>query len=97
MSLSLIAVSIAGDDTFSMQDLSCVYSRLSEAFHPILDKLINDEEIFVRGSVAEQGYGLDKRINDESGFVRACVARQGYGLDKLVDDEDSYVREAVAE
>lgn len=32
--------SIVGDDNFSMQDLSCVYSRLSEAFHPIRDKIL---------------------------------------------------------
>ena len=32
--------SIAGDDNFSMQDLSCVYSRMSEAFHPIRDKIL---------------------------------------------------------
>ena len=32
--------SIAGDDNFSMQDLSCVYSRLSEAFHPIRDEIL---------------------------------------------------------
>lgn len=32
--------SIAGDDNFSMQDLSCVYSRMSEAFHPIRDEIL---------------------------------------------------------
>lgn len=32
--------SIVGDDNFFMQDLSCVYSRLSEAFHPIRDKIL---------------------------------------------------------
>lgn len=32
--------SIAGDGNFSMQDLSCVYSRLSEAFHPIRDEIL---------------------------------------------------------
>lgn len=32
--------SITGDDNFSMQDLSCVYSRLSEAFHPIRDEIL---------------------------------------------------------
>lgn len=32
--------SIAGDGNFSMQDLSCVYSRLSEAFYPIRDEIL---------------------------------------------------------
>jgi hypothetical protein len=32
--------SIVGDGNFSMQDLSCVYSRLSEAFHPIRDEIL---------------------------------------------------------
>lgn len=32
--------SIAGDGNFSMQDLSCVYSRMSEAFHPIRDEIL---------------------------------------------------------
>ena len=32
--------SIAGYGNFSMQDLSCVYSRLSEAFHPIRDEIL---------------------------------------------------------
>lgn len=31
---------IVGYDNFSMQDLSCVYSRLSEAFHPIRDEIL---------------------------------------------------------
>ena len=32
--------SIVGNGIFSMQDLSCVYSRLSEAFHPIRDEIL---------------------------------------------------------
>lgn len=32
--------SIAGDGNFSMQDLSCVYSRMSESFHPIRDEIL---------------------------------------------------------
>ena len=35
--------SIAGDGNFSMQDLSCVYSRLSEAFHPIRDEIFGEQ------------------------------------------------------
>lgn len=36
--------SIAGDGNFSMQDLSCVYSRLSEAFHPIRDEILKHKD-----------------------------------------------------
>lgn len=36
--------SIVGDDNFSMQDLSCVYSRLSEAFHPIRDEILANKD-----------------------------------------------------
>lgn len=32
--------SIVDDGNFSMQDLSCVYIRLSEAFHPIRDEIL---------------------------------------------------------
>ena len=61
-----------------------------------LEKLVNDEDWFVRREVAKQGYGLDKLVNDEYLFVRLEVARQGYGLDKLVNDEDEDVRYEVA-
>ena len=40
--------SIVGDGNFSMQDLSCVYSRLSEAFHLIRDEILankNDKSL----------------------------------------------------
>ena len=43
-----------------------------------LDKLINDEDIYVRAEVARQGFGLDKLINDKSWVVRAAVASQYY-------------------
>lgn len=56
-----------------------------------LDIFLNDEDEFVRASVAEQGYGLDKLIDDENWRVRGAVAQQGYGLDKLVHDKDGRV------
>lgn len=61
-----------------------------------LDKLINDEEIFVRGSVAKQGYGLDILIDDNNRDVRMTVAHQGYGLDKLINDDYWGVRAEIA-
>lgn len=36
--------SIVDYGNFSMQDLSCVYSRLSEAFHPIRDKILANKD-----------------------------------------------------
>ena len=60
-----------------------------------LDKLVNDEDSFVRKAVTRQGYGLDKLVNDEDGSIRAAVAEQSYGLDILVNDEDWGVRLAV--
>ncbi len=62
-----------------------------------LDKLINDEDLWVRVAVAEQGYGLDILIHDKDWYVRAAVAGQGYGLDILIHDENWRVRGAVAE
>ena len=62
-----------------------------------LDKLINDEDLWVRVAVAEQGYGLDILIYDKDWYVRAAVAGQGYGLDILIHDENWRVRGAVAE
>ena len=58
---------------------------------------LKDEYEFVRGAVAEQGYGLDVLIHDKTAWVRCAVARQGYGLDTLVCDENPWVRAAVAE
>ena len=62
-----------------------------------LEKLINDEEDYVREAVAKQGYGLEKLVNDEDYFVRTAVAKQGYGLEQLINDENWCVRIAVAE
>ena len=39
-----------------------------------LDKLVNDEEYWVRAAVARQGYDLEKLINDENIEVRKLVA-----------------------
>ena len=69
---------------------------LRENYKEILDKLVNDEDWYVRRAVAKQGYGLDILINDEDWRVREVVAKQGYGLDILINDPDPDVRLAVA-
>ena len=35
-----------------------------------MDKLVNDENWFVRATVADQGYRLEKLINDKNEHVR---------------------------
>ena len=61
-----------------------------------LEELVNDENWYVRGEVAKQGYRLDKLVNDEHWYARGEVAKQRYGLDKLVNDKYWYVRKEVA-
>ena len=61
----------------------------------LLDKLINNEDPYVRLAVVEQGFGLEILINDEDWHVRKAVAEQGFGLEKLVNDEDWHVVDAV--
>ena len=58
-----------------------------------LDKLVDDDEEYVRFGVAERGYGLDKLVNDPDEKIRYEVARQGYGLMKLIFDKDPYVKQ----
>lgn len=61
-----------------------------------LDKLIDDDNEFVRREIARKGYGLAKLINDRDPFVRAEVAHQGYCLEKLINDDNPRVRCEVA-
>ena len=61
-----------------------------------LDKLINNENWYVREAVAKQGYGLNILVNDKNYCVRAAVAKQGYDLETLIHDKDPWVRVAVA-
>ena len=62
-----------------------------------LDVLINDENKWVRATVARQGCGLNILINDEHWYVRAAIAEQGYYLNILINDKNWRVRTAVAE
>ena len=63
-----------------------------------LDRLVYDENPYVRAAVAEAAGKLgrddllEKLLDDESYLVRTAVAEQGYGLDKLVNDRDEGVR-----
>ena len=61
-----------------------------------LDKLVNDENLYVRIAVAKQGYDLETLIHDEDPWVRAAIAQQGYDLKTLINDENPYVRMEVA-
>lgn len=63
----------------------------------IIDKLIKDEDGYVRSKLAEEGIALNIFINDEDEDVRAEVAHQGYGLEILVNDTSWMVRQAVAQ
>ena len=61
-----------------------------------LDKLVNDENLYVRIAVAKQGYDLETLIHDKDPWVRVAVAEQGYGLETLINDENWRVRKEVA-
>lgn len=60
--------SIVGDDNFSMQDLSCVYSRLSEAFHPIRDKILaNKDDKSLDSLYSRLSYEMDETFVSVAG------------------------------
>jgi hypothetical protein len=62
--------SIVGDDNFSMQDLSCVYSRLSEAFHPIRDKILaNKDDKSLDSLYSRLSYEMDETFVSVVGKV----------------------------
>lgn len=62
--------SIVGDDNFSMQDLSCVYSRLSEAFHPIRDKILaNKDDKSLDSLYSRLSYEMDETFVSVAGKV----------------------------
>lgn len=62
--------SIAGDDNFSMQDLSCVYSRLSEAFHPIRDEILaNKYDKSLDSLYSRLSYEMDETFVSVAGKV----------------------------
>lgn len=62
--------SIAGDGNFSMQDLSCVYSRLSEAFHPIRDEILaNKYDRSLDSLYSRLSYKMDETFVSVAGKV----------------------------
>ena len=62
--------SIAGDGNFSMQDLSCVYSRLSEAFHPIRDEILaNKYDKSLDSLYSRLSYKMDETFVSVAGKV----------------------------
>ena len=62
--------SIVGDDNFSMQDLSCVYSRMSEAFHPIRDKILaNKDDKSLDSLYSRLSYEMDETFVSVVGKV----------------------------
>lgn len=61
----------------------------------LLERLLRDESAYVRGAVANLGYGLEVLLTDGDGYVRMCVLNQGYGLEQLVDDPVWMVRETA--
>ena len=62
--------SIVGDGNFSMQDLSCVYSRLSEAFHPIRDKILaNKDDKSLDSLYSRLSYEMDETFVSVVGKV----------------------------
>lgn len=62
--------SIAGDSNFSMQDLSCVYSRMSEAFHPICDKILaNKDDKSLDSLYSRLSYEMDETFVSVAGKV----------------------------
>lgn len=60
-----------------------------------LDKLVGDEDEYVRADVAKQGriQDLEILVNDPYRIVRLAVAKQGYGLAQLVNDSEEDVRQ----
>lgn len=69
------------------------YDAVSMGFG--LDKLVYDENLWVRTQIAKMGYGLDLLVKDNHWLVQEYVAQQGYGLDKLIGEDDVDVRNAV--
>lgn len=62
--------SIVGDGNFSMQDLSCVYSRLSEAFYPIRDKILaNKYDKSLDSLYSRLSYEMDETFVSVAGKV----------------------------
>lgn len=62
--------SIAGDGNFSMQDLSCVYSRMSEAFHPIRDEILaNKYDKSLDSLYSRLSYKMDETFVSVAGKV----------------------------
>jgi hypothetical protein len=62
--------SIAGYGNFSMQDLSCVYSRLSEAFHPIRDEILaNKYDKSLDSLYSRLSYKMDETFVSVAGKV----------------------------
>lgn len=62
--------SIAGYDNFSMQDLSCVYSRLSEAFYPIGDEILaNKDDKSLDSLYSRLSYKMDETFVSVAGKV----------------------------
>lgn len=62
--------SIVGDGNFSMQDLSCVYSRLSEAFHPIRDEILaNKYDKSLDSLYSRLSYKMDETFVSVAGKV----------------------------
>lgn len=62
--------SIVGNGNFSMQDLSCVYSRLSEAFHPIRDEILaNKYDKSLDSLYSRLSYKMDETFVSVAGKV----------------------------
>ena len=62
--------SIAGDGNFSMQDLSCVYSRLSGAFHSIRDEILaNKYDKSLDSLYSRLSYKMDETFVSVAGKV----------------------------
>ena len=62
--------SIAGDGNFSMQDLSCVYSRMSEVFHSIRDKILaNKDDKSLDSLYSRLSYEMDETFVSVVGKV----------------------------
>lgn len=60
----------AGDGNFSMQDLSCVYSRLSEAFYPIRDEILaNKHDESLDSLYSRLSYKMDETFVSVAGKV----------------------------
>lgn len=62
--------SIVGDGNFSMQDLSCVYSRMSEAFHPIRDEILaNKDDKSLDSLYSRLSYEMDETFVSVAGKI----------------------------